>query len=251
MMCVTESSPAFFWQWHDSHYDVPVPAVEPERILLPMKLKTSLLALFVASLGVAMGQTSYTSTSATGAWNTSRWNNSADGPAYTSAFTADNNVNFTSGNYSFAGMGSTVNVGNINVASGANVNFASIGSTFATDGNVRTITVASGSTFDLQGQSISTAAGTGFIKAGDGVFALGGNTYAGGFTLNAGTVILRGVNAMGDGGLLTLNGGTVAGSATRDLSDKYDSGIVIGGNVQFGELATHPRQPKAQPLDFQ
>jgi autotransporter-associated beta strand protein len=43
---------------------------------------------------------------------------------------------------------------------------------------------------------------------------------------------------MGDGGLLTLNGGTVAGSATRNLTDKYDSGIVIGGNVQFGELAT-------------
>jgi autotransporter-associated beta strand protein len=85
---------------------------------------------------------------------------------------------------------------------------------------------------------MSTTVGTGFIKDGSGVLALAGGTYAGGFTVNAGTVILRGTNAMGDGGLLTLNGGTVAGSATRNLTDKYDSGIVIGGNVQFGELAT-------------
>jgi autotransporter-associated beta strand protein len=85
---------------------------------------------------------------------------------------------------------------------------------------------------------MSTTVGTGFIKDGSGVLALGGGTYAGGFTVNAGTVILRGTNAMGDGGLLTLNGGTVAGSANRILTDKYDSGIVIGGNVQFGELAT-------------
>jgi autotransporter-associated beta strand protein len=85
---------------------------------------------------------------------------------------------------------------------------------------------------------MSITAGTGFIKDGSGVLALGGGTYAGGFTVNAGTVILRGTNAMGDGGLLTLNGGTVAGSANRILTDKYDSGIVIGGNVQFGELAT-------------
>ena len=43
---------------------------------------------------------------------------------------------------------------------------------------------------------------------------------------------------MGAGGSLNLNGGTVAGSATRDLTGKYTGGIVIGGNVQFGELST-------------
>lgn len=182
---------------------------------------------------------SYTSTSDTTAWNAARWNNSADVAPYTSTYTANNAVSFTSGTYSFAGMGATINVGNVTVASGVSVNFASIGSTFATGGNVRTFSVGSGGLFDFQGQSISTAAGTGFIKSGDGVLALSGGTYTGGFTLNAGTVILRGVNAMGAGGALTLNGGTVAGSGTRDLTGKYASGITIGGNVQFGEMSTN------------
>jgi fibronectin-binding autotransporter adhesin len=245
MMCVTESSPAFFWQWHDSHYDVPVPAVEPEKILLPMKLKTSLLALFVASLGVAMGQTSYTSTSTTGAWNTSRWNNSADGPTYTSTFTANNDVNFTSGNYSFAGMGATTNVGNINVASGANVNFASIGNTFATGGNVRTITLGSGSTFDFNGQQISMSVGTGFIISGSGVFATGtytNTTNSQSFRIDGGTVIARGTTGLGNGSnsSLTLNGGTVASNANRAFDNtRFGAGIIIGGNVQFGELASN------------
>ncbi len=194
------------------------------------------LVLFSAICAQAQ---SFTSTTDTTAWNAARWNNTTDAAPYTSTFTANNAATFTSGTYSFAGMGASTNVGNITVASGVTVNFASISSTFATGGNVRTIDVGSGGLFDFQGQSISIAAGTGFIKNGSGVLALSGNTFAGGFTLNAGTVILRGVNAMGSGGTLTLNGGTVAGSATRDLTGKYTSGITVGGNVQFGEMSTN------------
>jgi fibronectin-binding autotransporter adhesin len=194
------------------------------------------LAMMVAP--AALAQTSYTSTSATTAWNAGRWNNSTDAAPYTSTYTANNNVTFSSGSYSFAGMGATVNVGNVTVNSGVTVNFPSIGSTFATSGSVRTFDIGSGGLFDFQSQSISTAAGTGFIKSGAGVFALGGAAYTGGFTLNAGTVILRGVNAMGSGGALTLNGGVVAGSATRDLTGKYTTGITVGGNVQFGEFTS-------------
>jgi autotransporter-associated beta strand protein len=209
----------------------------------PLRL-SSLLTLLLLAVGapLANAQTSFTDVTATGAWNASRWNNSTDGPTYSATYTQNNNVNFTSGNYSFAGMGTTINVGNINVASGANVNFTSAANTFATNGAVRTITVGAGSTLDFQGQSFSTASGTGFIKAGDGVLALAGNTYNGGFTLNAGTVIARGVNAFGGAttNVLTLNGGTVASNATRSFDNtKYGGGIVIGGNVQFGELATN------------
>jgi hypothetical protein len=195
--------------------------------------------LLIANSSVA--QTSFTSNTTTTAWNDSRWNNSTDAVPYTSAFTANNTVNFTSGNYSFAGMGAVTNVGNINVASGANVTFTTTNSTFATGGAVRTITVASGSTFDFQNTPLSTAAGTGFIKDGAGVLATVGSGYSGGFTLNAGTVIMRGVDAMGGSAtnVLTLNGGTVASSGNRVMSaSKYGGGIVIGGNVQFGELAT-------------
>jgi autotransporter-associated beta strand protein len=206
-----------------------------------MKKLLTTIGLAAVTLAGAHAQTSFTDVNATGAWNTSRWNNTADTAPYNSAYTANNDVNFTSGNYSFAGMGATINVGNINVASGANVTFSSASNTFATGGNVRTITVASGSTLDFSNQSFSTAAGTGFIKNGDGVLALAGNTHTGGFTLNAGTVIARGVNAMGGGAtnVLTLNGGTVASNGNRDFSGKYGGGIVIGGNVQFGELATN------------
>jgi len=195
--------------------------------------------LLIANSSVA--QTSFTSNTTTTAWNDSRWNNSTDAAPYTSAFTANSTVNFTSGNYSFAGMGAVTNVGNINVASGANVTFTATISTFATGGAVRTITVASGSTFDFNNTPLSTAAGTGFIKDGAGVLATVGSGYSGGFTLNAGTVIMRGVDAMGGSAtnVLTLNGGTVASTGNRAMTDsKYGGGIVIGGNVQFGELAT-------------
>jgi fibronectin-binding autotransporter adhesin len=199
-----------------------------------------LAAVSLAGITSAEAQTSFTDFTATGSWNTSRWNNSADGPAYSSTFTANNTVNFTSGNYSFAGMGATINVGNINVASGANVNFATIGNTFATGGDVRTITVASGSVFDFNGQSLSTAAGTGFIKDGEGVLGTGGGNFVGGFTLNAGTVVARGTTGMGSGATntLTLNGGTVASNGNRDFADtRFGGGITIGGNVQFGAFA--------------
>jgi autotransporter-associated beta strand protein len=210
-----------------------------------MKPTVSSLLVVAVSLLVSTpveGQTSYTSTSATGAWNTSRWNNSTDGPTYTSTYTANNNVSFTSGTYSFAGMGATTNVGNVTVANGATVNFASIGSTYATGGSVRTIDVGANGLFDLNGNSVSTAAGTGFIKSGNGVFGTGAGAFTGGFTLNSGTVIARGTTGLGSGAgnVLTLNGGTLASNASRDFANsRFGGGITIGGNVQFGELATN------------
>lgn len=206
-----------------------------------MKIKSSFLAFIVVSLPSAYGQTSYTSTSATSAWNASRWNNTADSAPYTSTFTANNAVNFTSGTYTFAGMGASTNVGNVTVASGVSVTFTSIGSTYATGGAVRTIDVGSGGLFDLNGNSFSTAVGTGLIKDGAGVFGTGAGAFTGGFTLNAGTVIARGTTGLGSGATntLVLNGGTIASNATRSFdSTRFGGGITIGGNVQFGELAT-------------
>lgn len=106
--------------------------------------------------------------------------------------------------------------------------------TLATGGTVVTLDVASGKTVDMSTAAFSTAAGTGFIKANSGVFALAGGTYAGGFTLNAGTIIVRGVNAMGSGGALTINGGIIAANATRDLTGKYAGGITVGGDFTLG-----------------
>lgn len=212
-----------------------------------MRLSTLHSLLFATLLNLTLisaghGQ-SYTSTSATGLWNSTRWNNSSDAAPYTSAFTANNAANFTSGNYSFSGMTSSgaFNIGNITVSSGVNVNFTAASGTVSGNGSVRTIDVASGATIDFNAQAFSTAAGNGWIKSGAGVLALTGGAYTGGFRLDAGTAIARGVDAFGAGGsnILTLNGGTIASNATRSFANtKYGGGIVIGGDVQFGELAT-------------
>jgi autotransporter-associated beta strand protein len=223
--------------------------VSPRRIRSMVPATTGLMkAMSVITLALAVEHgisreaaaqtTYYTTTGSTQAWNASRWGTNSAGP-FTSTYTALSPVAFTSGSYQFAGMGATVNVGNVTLSSNVNVFFNSAANTYATNGVTQTVDVGSGGVYDLNSQSISTAAGTGFLKTGAGVFATAGNTYAGGFTLNAGTVIARGVNAMGSGGALTLNGGVVASNNIRDLSGKYTSGITVGGNVQFGEFASN------------
>lgn len=122
---------------------------------------------------------SFTDVAAAGAWNTARWNNTVDAAPYTATYTAGSPVQFTAGTYTFAGMGASINVGNVTLAGGVTVNFPTIGSTFGTGGNVRTITTGAGSLFDLQSQSVSTTAGTGFIKDGAGAWALAGRTLLG------------------------------------------------------------------------
>jgi autotransporter-associated beta strand protein len=142
-------------------------------------------------------------------------------------------------------MGGALNVGNITLGNNVSVNFASIGSTFATGGAVRTITLGSGSTFDFNGQAMSTTAGTGIIISGSGVFATGsygGTPNAQSFTINGGTVIARGTTGLGSGAasVLNLNGGTLASNGSRDFANtRFGGGIVIGGNMQFGELLTN------------
>lgn len=205
-----------------------------------MKKIYFLFCLFI-STSAAWAQISYTSTAVATSWNTARWNNTADVAPYTSTFTANNEASFTSGFYTFAGMGATVNVGNITVANGVSVNFASISNTFATNGNVRTINIGSGALFDFLSQSISSVAGTGFVKNGPGVFATGAASGAltGGFTLNAGTVIVRGTTGFGNGGtsFLTINGGTIAANASRSIANtRLPGGINIAGDFQLGEI---------------
>lgn len=209
-----------------------------------MKLSPKLaILLALCSVQVLMyAQTSYTDNTTTGAWNTTRWNNTSDVGPYDSAFTANNDVVFASGTYSFSGMGSTVNVGDITLNNNTTVTFASASGSFATGGTVSTIDVGTGSTLDLGSQTIASSAG--FVKNGNGVLALSGGAfgYSNGFTLNAGTIIAKGNAAMGSGGsnILNLNGGTVASNADRFFgSTRFGGGIVIGGNVQFGEMAAN------------
>jgi len=160
----------------------------------------------------------------------STWAPTNLGP-FTSAFTANNTAVFATVNGSGSGAG-TISVGGIRAEENFTLNSPS--GTLATGGTVATVNVLTGKTLDFGSLGLSTAAGTGFIKSGSGVWATAGGNFAGGFTLNDGTMILRAIDAMGDGGTLTINGGTIAADATRDLRNQYDTGITIGGNFTLG-----------------
>jgi autotransporter-associated beta strand protein len=152
---------------------------------------------------------------------------------------------FTSGSVAYfctasgTGTGASITVAGITATE--SFTLTSAGGTISNQGNgIVTIDVASGKTVDFSTQSFSSSSTAGYSKNNSGTLAFAGNTYGGGFTLNAGTIITRGVNAMGGNataGPLTLNGGTVAANATRDFSGKY-SGITIGGDIQFGSTTT-------------
>jgi autotransporter-associated beta strand protein len=75
----------------------------------------------------------------------------------------------------------------------------------------------------------------GVTKLGDGVVVFNGtNTYLGGFSLEAGEVIMGSDGALA-GGLLSFNGGTLnTGGTSRTLSNAY----VVGGTVGFTGTAT-------------
>ena len=212
---------------------------------MKLVITLSLVLLLNSNFDRVFAQVSiYTDTVNTGAWSANRWSTVEGGP-YTSSYGATaNNAVFNTGTYSFAGFGTgtpTPVVGNITLGANTTVQLTSIDSTMAFGGAVRTITVGAGSTLDLNSQAVSTAAGTGFIKNGVGVFGAGAGTYAGGFTLNEGTVVAKSVNSLGSGSgnTLRLNGGTIASSDNISFSaSKFGGGITIGSDVQFGALAS-------------
>lgn len=196
------------------------------------KIYILVLMMFVA--GSVWAQTNnYFGT--TGTISGSVWNIVPAGP-YTNALVTTGGAIINFGNAATP-TGATVTVVGINAT--ANTTW-SAGGTLGTGGTVAPIDVAPGITLNLAGQSLSTAAGTGFSKSGAGtLFSSNGNAYAGGFTLNAGTMVVGGVNAMGGaaGNTLTLNGGILtANGSAKLLTNKYPNGITIGGDVQIGEV---------------
>ncbi len=202
-----------------------------------MKKFYFLLMMVMVSCSV-FGQLYWNTNGAAANWTDANWSATGSAP-FTTAWTNNSNTVFAAN--SAVNWITNTQIGNINVT-GANttVTITPTG-TLSTNGNVRTLDIATGSTLDFAGQGISTTAGTGFIKNGTGVLGTGTGAFTGGFTLNAGTVIARGQTGMGSGGTntLTLNGGAVASNLTRSFdATRFPGGIVIGGNVQFGELAT-------------
>lgn len=172
-----------------------------------------------------------------GALNGSVWSTDPAGPYDSPFVTTDGGIANFNNVASFTGASLTVAGINAN----ANATATAIGGTIANFNNgIVPIFVASGVTLDFSTQTFTGSGTAGYIKNGGGVLALSGGQFGGGFTLNDGFVIARGINAMGGNatpGSLILNGGAIGANNNRDFSGKY-SGITIGGNLQLGVLSS-------------
>lgn len=192
------------------------------------KLALSFFPFFLFGILLNAQTNNYFGTSGTLSLNV--WSTNVGGP-YNSAFVTtgggianfNNAGSFTGGTIVFAGINASASLNG--TASGTISNFGN---------GVITVNISNSAVLDFAGQSWTSSGTAGYIKTGNGTWALAGNTYGGGFTLNDGIVIVRGVNALGQGGSLTINGGTLASNANRDLSGKYVGGITIGGDFTIG-----------------
>ena len=193
----------------------------------------TLLLLAVLSVNVGWGQTTRY-WKGTGTWTSANQWATTSGGTYNTTWVSNDVAVFdvASSTVTFASSGVT------GITANQNVTFTAAG-TLSTNGTNIPVLVASGMTLNLAGQAISTAVGTGFSKNGLGTLIItSGGAYPGGFTLNNGTMQVGGVNALGTGGALTLNGGvlTVNSATARDFTAKFNTGgIIIGGNFQLGD----------------
>jgi autotransporter-associated beta strand protein len=99
------------------------------------------------------------------------------------------------------------------------------------------IDVAAGKQLECYGNFFGNLTTASYIKNGDGTLAWAGGTYTGGFTLNAGMLLLRGNNAMGQNAnsIVTINSGTIAATSngSSSLFNKFGT-LVVGGDFQMG-----------------
>lgn len=180
----------------------------------------------------------YKSTTAANAWTGAFWGNASGGPYDQSWVSGSTAIFDDNGGTALAITGASTDVAGITANESVTVTASG---TLGTGGTVATITVAGGKTLNFQGQALSIAAGTGFIKTGAGTLSLTGSTYPGGFTLNEGTVAAGGVNALGSGGPLVIAGGTtIRSTATnaRSFAGKLTA-MTINGDFTLGDATNN------------
>lgn len=192
---------------------------------LPLTLPICLV--FIIGVGNVRGQTNnYFGTSGTITGNV--WSTSSSGP-YTSALVTTGGPILNFNNAGSATGGTIATCKGINF--GASITWT-IGGTIGAAGINLPINVASGISQNLSTNAFSTSATAAITKNGAGELAMAGGTFAGGFTLNTGTLAAAGVNALGNGSL-TINGGTISGTATRTFAGKLTT-ITLGGDFTLG-----------------
>ena len=190
-----------------------------------------LLVLTMLFAATAWGQLYWRVDGTSGTLTSSNWSTTGSAP-FTSAWADGSNIIFQATS-AITNVTNTP-VGNITVNPGFTVTLTAAG-TFNPGGAIRTMDIGAGSTLAWNGQGVSTSAGNGFIKNGDGIWNIGaqGNAYPGGFTLCAGTVISSGNNGLG-GGAWNINGGTIQSSGGRT----YINNITIGGDFALSGTGT-------------
>ena len=172
----------------------------------------------------------------TGDMSGSVWNTVDN--TYTSALNTSGGAILYFNNATTTAIGPSVTFAIAGIYVNNNVTIGTVGSaTITNNTNPVIIDVSGAYTFDAATQTFSGANLAAFIKNGTGAFATKGNSYSAGFTLNAGTLIMRSTNGMGSGGPLTINGGTIAADASLSPTGKY-TGITVGGDFTLGSTTS-------------
>ncbi|MFM7108215.1 MAG: beta strand repeat-containing protein, partial [Planctomycetaceae bacterium] len=190
-------------------------------------LVAATIATVFAALGgsEASAQLYWNTNGTSGTITAANWSTGTTGP-YTTAWSASSAIVFTANS---AITYATTPVGNLTILNSSTVTWTG-GGTYGTGGAIRTFDIGAGSVLTWSGQSVATAAGTGFIKNGAGTWnvtsSMGSNAAPGGFTLNAGRMIVSSANSLGNGPL-TINGGVLEMSGNNSYNA---TSLVIGGD---------------------
>jgi autotransporter-associated beta strand protein len=171
-------------------------------------------------------------------WTASNaWSQNPAGP-YNQTWTSGRTAYFNLANNTITGASTNVAgivaLGNVTLSNSGTLGFGASG------GGIAPIYVASGATF-TSSQDFSTAAGTGLIKNGPGVFSSSNSNNTGlpaGITLNNGALVWGGVSGFGSG-TLTINGGVLSNNNATAKSPNITS-IVANADFAFGSTALVP-----------
>ncbi|MDD4889936.1 MAG: PEP-CTERM sorting domain-containing protein [Phycisphaerae bacterium] len=144
-------------------------------------------------------------------------------------------LNFTKGGWKLTGPAYTLSVG------GYGIDMSADSGTVTIETNVN---VATASDWSLGGTSTLKVTGllggsSNFSKSGTGTLALAGanGTYTGILTLKEGTLYLDGNDALGDGAVVALAGGTLNLNSKSMSSKLAGSGTVSGGGTLAGTIS--------------
>lgn len=206
-------------------------------VVVPAAVAATMLLASTASAQL------YTTSGSTGNWVSSRWSLSNSGP-FTSAWTNNSDAVFgDNGTFSFARLiasSGTAQLGNVTTGTNTTISFTASTNAQKIEfgGATKTFTIGAGSVANFGSMALqdSGATANGLIKAGTGTLVMGGGTYTGGFTLNAGNVVATTSNLFGTGSV-ALNGGAIGSSSPTTFNPVAAVGrsaISVGGDIQLG-----------------